>query len=618
MKDYMKKELCDRGIDISDDEYYRKEEFRKLENDYIYGKITMPKAWWIEKHIVGQERLKKIYGIYALGVEYSFSEKELKNSVWMKNLADKYNIKKTDAGEGGRTVKDIEQYFYRKESDRKKKGEGREEVGLVERLKRLGFDIDKFDDPKAKEERIKLLYFLFGFEFDYKVKISPFLSNPSFENIDNSIAGDRTRNGKLMAYLKNNIMKGIDENYVIELKDVLNQITDRWEDQICYMIYVALVMKDKDMLADIHTDMQWILSMVQKEEQESEASLIYEDSLLESFYLRLSLHEMIGREKELIDISEATYKDEVEINEFQREMLKKYMTETVCICRTENAEYVEVLEYIKAHRKELAQCVFGKEKVDGNNYRKFDKAADSITPFLDFYRNNTMACMANDVPVVLLISHMQEYIFENEKVNAKFYRHETKDKVTYRTELDNGNDALRRSQYAWLEKVNRRYFTNLEMKDVNIEVREIEKCFDKLLENVYGSNSLEELKYRAWWLLSYIEAFVGRRYIVEKYSDFLIDFLKARSFELWCGDRRMIYQFMNYLDEIHFYCFMDEISKYIADSAEDNRYICLYDIEQDGLYTDEDLEAFLEIEISIKDRKIDVINGGVRFKELLP
>ncbi len=617
LKERIKKELCDMKIDIFDDEYYQNQEFKKLENEYVVDKVVMPKSWWIEKYIVGQERLKKIYGIYALGVEHEFSEEELADGVWMKNLAERYNEAKAGKEEGARTVKDIRQYFYRqaknKDKSKDKSKDEQKELGLVERLGKLGFDIGEFDqdDPKVKEECIKLLYFLFGFEFDYKVKMTPFLSQPSFENIDNNIVGDRTRNGELMAYLKNNIMKGIDENYIAELKETLKLIIDRWEQQIFYVIDMSNTMADMKLLDEIYEDLQWILGLVE------ERPVAYMDSLLETFYLKLSLHEMIGREKELIDISMTTLDNQAEINEFQGEKIKKYMQEAVHIGETEGTRYVEVLEYIKKHRKELAQCVFGEEKIDGNSYRKFDKAVDSITPLLDFYRSNTMARRANDVPVVLLISHMQEYIFGNEKVDAKFYRHGTKDKVTYRTELDNGKDALKRSQYAWLEKVKRRCFSNLGMKDINRKVREIEGCFDKLLTNVYDSNSLEELKIRAWLMLSYIEAFVSRRFIIEKRFNYLVDFLNDNSFKLRCCDKRMIYLFLNQLNNVHFCGFMDEIRTHISGSEEENMYICLYDIEQDGVYTDDEWEAFLEIQISIRDRGIDVINGGIQVKNLL-
>lgn len=59
---------------------------------------------------------------------------------------------------------------------------------------------------------------------------------------------------------------------------------------------------------------------------------------------------------------------------------------------------------------------------------------------------------------------------------------------------------------------------------------------------------------------------------------------------------------------------MNEIRRYISDSEEYNVYIYLYDIEQDELYKDGELEAFLEVEISTQDKTFGVVNGGVKLK----
>lgn len=606
----IQKELDELGVDLSDENYYQNDQFKNLEKEYILDGIRIPKAWWIEKNMIGQERLKRIYGIYALGVEHEFSEEELKSSVWMDDLVRKYNEAKTSKGGGGRTIKDVQQYFYRKDKAKGKGENVREELGLVERLRKLGFDIDKFKGPKVKEEQVKLLYFLFGFEYEYKVKIWSFLSQPSFENIDNSIVGDGTRNGDLMAYLKNSIMRGIDENYIAELKDALDLIIDRWEAQIYYVISVSNAAPDEELLDDIYADLQWVLGLVVEEGR----TIIYEDSLLETFYLKLSLHEMIGREIELINISETEYKGEQEIDEIQRKRYQQYLPELIPVFWNGNDRYEEVTKYVKEHRKFLAQCVFGKETISNNDYRKFDKAADSIIHFLDFYKDNTKAAQANHVPVMLLISHMQEYVFGNEKIDAIFYRHKPEDKVTFRTQIDSG-EALRRSQYAWIKKVRDRWYTNIGMGNINKKVQEIERCLDKLLLKVYAGNSLWEMKYGTWRLLSYIETFLGNRGVVEQRYDILIDLLESRSYDLFCSDRRIIYQCMNFLNGEQFYDFINRIEYFINHSEEGRVCTYSYDIERDVLYTENRLEGFLKIKITVKEKEIDVIDGGLRLKK---
>ena len=251
--DEIKEELSVRDIDILKDDYIENKEFLKFEKEYVFDQRVMQASWWIEKNIVGQRRLKRIYGIYAMGVEHEYTDDELKDSVWMADLADKYMESKIKKNDFARTVKDVEQYFKRKDN---KSGE----VGLIERLKKLGIDIDKFEGPKAKEQRVKLLYFLYGFEFKNQAKLSVFLSNPSLENVDNRIVGDITRNGELMAYLKNNVEKECDESYIAEVKRALYIIADEWEKEIYCVKGKVLRRTDTGWFSKVSDDLAWCCS----------------------------------------------------------------------------------------------------------------------------------------------------------------------------------------------------------------------------------------------------------------------------------------------------------------------------------------------------------------------
>ena len=601
------KELDRLEIDISNDDYHLKGNFKYLDKEYVWDKIYISKSWWIEKNLVGQERLKKIYGIYALGIEHNYSEPELKRSAWMGNLADKYAEAKIRSEDFIRTEKDVEQYFYRKYSNTE---DSVQELGLVERLKRLGFDIDKFNGPKAGVERIKLLYFLFEFEFKKKIKLYPFLSNPSFENIDNNIVRDKNRNGELMAYLKNNIMKEIDIDYIAELEKTLGLVIDRWEEQIFFVKNYASITNDIMFLEDSYSDLEWVYNRME------DAPVIYIDSLMETFYLKLSLHEMMGRERELIEISEKTFVEAAEPNEFQRARFRKYVKEMIRVKWIGADKYDTVMEYIKNNRKALAQCVFGKKSISGNDYRQFDQAGESITAFLDFYMENTKAIYSEYVPVILLIGHIQEYIFGNEKVIPQFYRHESKDKVTLRTELKNGKEAKRRSQYEWIEKVNRRYYVNRGINIRESKVGEVIKYLDKLLGKVYTCNSLWEVKYTAWLILLYIEAFVGNRYESDNRYNALQIFLECEQYHLKCSDKKIIYLFMTQLERLQFEDLMEDMKKNMINSKEDHSCTYRCDVKPDCLYAGKKIEAFLDINVSIINKEIEIVNGGIREKEV--
>ena len=600
--DEIEEELKVRDINILEDDYILNKEFLEFEKEYVIDQRVMQASWWIEKNLVGQRRLKKIYGIYAMGVEHEYSDDELKDSVWMTDLPDKYKESKIKKKDFARTVKDVEQYFKRKDN---KSGE----VGLIERLKKLGIDINKFEGPKAKEQRVKLLYFLYGVEFKNQAKLSVFLSNPSLENVDNRIVGDITRNGELMAYLKNNVEKECDGSYVAEVKRTLYIIADEWEKEIHCVKSKVLPGTDTGWFSRISDDLAWLLG------KSDETPGVYMDSLMETFYLKLSLHEMIGRERDMIRTNSAEYKETGEPNEFQKKMYERFYNELIEMGKDEEATYERVRQYVKENRKSLAQCVFGKESISGNDYRKFDQAEEYFKECLEFYLNNTPAANAGAVPVILLVCHIQEYVSCNETLDYDFYRYQTKDVVSLKTELKNGKDALRISQLTWQEKVNRRMNVIRGIQEKYEMAVEVENKLDRLLLKVYACNSLWEVEYTAELMLQFLRAFISNRETVEWRYDYLVGYLSDMSYTLYCDDRRWIYRFVDQVDTSQFFEFLSIIKGHLNSSEEDQNFTYVYAIKPDALYTEEHFEGCLEVQISVKYKSVDFTVPGVRLKE---
>lgn len=159
--------------------------------------------------------------------------------------------------------------------------------------------------------------------------------------------------------------------------------------------------------------------------------------------------------------------------------------------------------------------MFGKESISGNDYRKFDQAEEYFKECLEFYLNNTPAANAGAVPVILLVCHIQEYVSCNETLDYDFYRYQTKDVVSLKTELKNGKDALRISQLTWQEKVNRRMNVIRGIQEKYEMAVEVENKLDRLLLKVYACNSLWEVEYTAELMLQFLRAFISNRETVE-------------------------------------------------------------------------------------------------------
>ena len=423
------------------------------------------------------------------------------------------------------------------------------------------------------------------------------------------VVGDITRNGELMAYLKNNVEKECDGSYVSEVKRALYIIADEWEKEIHCVKGKVLPGTDTGWFSRVSDDLAWLLG------KSDETPVVYMNSLMETFYLKLSLHEMIGRERDMIRTNSAEYKETGEPNEFQKIIYERFYNELIEMGKDEESTYERVRQYVKENRKSLAQCVFGKESISGNDYRKFDQAEEYFKECLEFYLNNTPAANAGAVPVILLVCHIQEYISCNETLDYDFYRYQTKDVVSLKTELKNGKDALRISQLTWQEKVNRRMNAIRGIQEKYEMAVEVENKLDRLLLKVYACNSLWEVKYTAELILQFLRAFISNRETVEWRYDYLVGYLSYMSYTLYCDDRGWIYRFLDQVDTSQFFGFLSTIKGHLNSSEEDQNFTYVYGIKPDALHTEEHFEGYLEVQISVEYKSVDFTVLGVRLKE---
>lgn len=499
---YMRERLVSLGIDIEKDDYYLNPKFLDLKKEYI----TEPKhfvtaAWWIEKNIVGQDRLLKIFGKYMFGIETKLSDKELKDGEMYAALIDKYS-------ESLWTKEDIRKYFNRNEQSEK----NGDKKGLVARLKEWGFDIDAFEENKR--ERVKLLYFLFIMEHDNSMILTEMLSNPTLENVDNGCVGDLTKNGSIMAEIKRTISREINPEYIYMLNGTVVTIGQEWETQIQRIMYALDDCDSKEKLDDLrrmkeYTDV--ILEMVCRYPEKCGK---YEDSLLETFFLKMCEHEALGREYDILDISEIAIDVPHASLEYNHDRYIQLSGEVI--------SREQINAYVKANRKELAQLVFEKDKISGSDYQKFDTASEKVKNCLELFDENTATagCMVSKLLIVIIIQEIVR-MNKNEKVENKFYRYDRNDRKTLNTELLNGNSAFRKNQLAWVAKVMRRLNLYKGKREETILARSIEKNIDRLMLKIYSTNSLNDMISIHNYIMIWLDAvFVDWSLVIKSFNDF--------------------------------------------------------------------------------------------------
>jgi len=460
------KKLRELGVDIKDDNYYKSPHFLRLSDGYIYG-LGMATDWAIEKYVVGQKRLEKIYGCYDLRIERELTAKEAKESNWYRDLADRYP-------ELCRDEKAIRQYFKRSQK------------GLIARLEDIGIDLNVFDDQSAK---IRLLYFLYCFQTEYKIEWIPFFKNPTLENVDNSLVNERTRNGKLMAELKRSISRGISNDFTKLAKNCIFDIVHRWEQMMFKVSYLSEPVHNHSMLPKLELIDAWMEFIIKNVSLDGEKSGTYRHSLLETVYLKLAQHENLGRENDIIDIADAVRNHCAGQENFHPERYLAALKRSVCID--------EWSDFCKENRDELVSLVFDKEDISAREYRKFDSTLKYFPSYLEMLQKNTTIHKFKSIPELLMVVFVQEMLELNPKefMTNRFYRYQTSDQRTLKAEIKHGQNAFTKNQLSWILRISWRLNYVIGYTRENQVMRSIETKLDFIIRKILMCNSISDMRY---------------------------------------------------------------------------------------------------------------------------
>lgn len=168
----------------------------------------------------------------------------------------------------------------------------------------MEIDLDSYGDEKYAS--IRLLNLLYNVTKSYEAgkkkgkNIFWILDKPSLENVDNSIISYKTINGKIIHELKNEAMKEVDKEFIIEIKEELVNSYKAVED-ILNMFNNAMEsgrVSDENLLIELIKFKQQITI-----EKENEIIDDQQITLFEKFYFKLLEHEYLARDSDLARIN---------------------------------------------------------------------------------------------------------------------------------------------------------------------------------------------------------------------------------------------------------------------------------------------------------------------------
>ena len=472
-----KKKLIELGIDITKDDYLIQNSgaFKSFEKEIIANSngLVISAAWFIEKYMVKEDLLEKIYSPYDMRITRNLTFEEMNQEKFADALAGRYmdaditrNIKRTG-----------------------------DKSGLLERLCKVGFDLRDFEGEETEKHR--LLFLIYCFERDNRCTIVEYFSKPSYENREDNQFYVKNRNGELTHYLKSKLEMQIPPEELIPYGFSFNQIINGWQNQFSKILRKVDEYHEKEThndlgMTNLYADFIFMEdSLVDYDKQGP-----YRDGVLRSFYLKILEFEHTGIELDLRDIEEWELSTD-HING-KSDYLKKYDSDTV--------SRLTMQAYFNERLSIFTKYLYGVEYPNKNIKKRYRRLLENLPYFIDVLSGHGKADDKEAFPVLLLLACMFEYVhMGDEKVDNHFFRYKTSDQKTLTAELKNGSFAFMKNKCAWISRSYYRYNIIMDregaeyiakriiwkLQDRFLKVMKCRSIFDTLVINNFYMNSFD-------------------------------------------------------------------------------------------------------------------------------
>lgn len=226
---------------------------------------------------------------------------------------------------------------------------------------------------------------------------------------------------------------------------------------------------------------------------------IYCDGVLETFFLKLSQHEYLGNEMDLIRTrSKRTHKN-IHFPKYRPSECVKMAYKAV------PKDIKKLKEYITDNIDRLACFVYDKEEVTDKEREVLLKKTAELDAYIKMINAMTQSKKSEYIQEYMIVAALAEIINPvDEKIENKFYRYKSADQKKYSAELKNKKrhiedasllDAFDKSQLAWIDRVNDRFDICLGRGEETELQSRIENNIDRLIIKLLSTNNLHDMMY---------------------------------------------------------------------------------------------------------------------------
>lgn len=464
------KKLQDDHIDLNNDDFIYNNKYVEYSNEFIIGveKTSITLKWYIEKYLIPNSRLEKLYGsVYCMGIERELTKEEEEFDYFCEVLRQ-YDDRK-DIEEVKRSLK---------------RNDGKE--GISTWISNI-FDIDVFDERYSIKERYKTLYLLYTIQKELNIELKVLFNKPAIENMDKRFVGMMNHNGALIGRIKDEFAKEVGDDVRKEINSTLLRVAREWK-VLFVMLHQHLSVYDHDVCVN---NLQRICNVTQKMvDFYRENSNIHEVkkekyNLYERFYFELSTFEYIGMEDDIISINLS----ETDVDERIKDIFSKF--DKTCFYKLISDYELFIEENLF---NEIGKAIYRKDQLTSNEKRKLKSSAKLVSDIIGYIFEETD--LTSDIMtygLLLLIFCYVIFMDKKETIENRYYGYE---KIyTVNTEVKHGKMAHDKAKIFIVQRIFNIYHYLRGFPNEIKLIRQIEMNIDFFMNIVFVQHGIEELLY---------------------------------------------------------------------------------------------------------------------------
>lgn len=569
------------NIDISSDDFIYSSVYNDYGNEFIMGpeKTVITLKWYIEKYLIDDTRLEKLYGsVYRFGVMRDLTEEE-ENFDYFCEVLRQYD-NRDDPDEVRRSLM---------------RNDGKD--GLSVWIKNI-FGVDVFNENYSTKEKYKVLYLFYTMQKDFNIELKALFKNPTLENMDTRFIGKMSNNGEFIGYIKDEFTKEVKDIVREEINATLLRVVNDWK-TLFIMLHQCLNVYSHEICIK---NLERILRVTDIEEKAYTKNNLVIDirdekyNLFERMYFEISKFEYIGMEKDIISVNKTDNTVDKRIEEIFKNVELDRFYKTI-------PDYE--LFIMDNLYEEIGLDIYQNAKLTSNERRKLSDSVERVNDIIGYITEKTdLSKYCFNYGMILSIFCFVIFLNKKETVDNRYYGY--KKIHTLNTEINYGDQAHDKAKIFIVQRILNIYHKARGFENEINMIRKIEANIDAHMMVVFAQHGMDELLYVHGMLYQKIrrELFFDEA-VFEKANEIILNIEKETGFKfIIVHNDSIFYMFRMYYDSASM---LKKISELLIDdinqTLENGDVRNLHEIE---MIDDDGYVSLGEVGVltSLSDRKI--------------